>query len=273
MYTAGVVLLGGATYYAVTPAQRTETVLADVSGDGETATRLPAPDGTWTGSLCDSLDCLRVVEQESGNDRHAWLGPGSSCVDGGCWALDGYAAPTATTADRLEVELADQYQVRYGGDYSLAFSVRVDELSGDGAPIVAQVWQHSSVAYGSRPALGPVAYVVVSRHSDPAKHYLTVRVRSEVSSDNPSVEVWRESRFVGKWTHVVLDLAPRTPGPGGLRVATGGVVRYDSTTQWGYAPDPETKLGDGFQIRIGAYRPAPQGAFRATLDSVRLEAY
>lgn len=271
------------------------------------ALRVPQK-GPQTGVLVMNGRPLFIVEQfpsscngeRSINSDHAPLEqlPTRDCFfEAQCLAFEGFAAPRRTCGpDRIEVDLGiaeDPSGLHYGETSYLQFFIRVDpdfERNLEGS-LIMQAWQGYSTAYGARPALGPAfSILLVSSPGSDDVVDLEFRTRTEVSAEDRHRVFGRYPISKGTWHSVRLELTPRyvghPDGPGQILVwldqgpeptlAPERAINYDAHDpshyrfHWGYPPDPETRLGSSFDVRMGIYRAGPYTRFKFGLDGIVL---
>jgi hypothetical protein len=157
--------------------------------------------------------------------------------------------------------------------------------------LISQVWQGSSVAVGSRPALGPAFAISItdSTHA-PDSVDVDFRYRNEVSRANPPRFFASYTAKKGTWHSFQVAMTPRYPGhpdgPGEILVwidqpidaepARTSALNFAASDEkqsrfyWGYPPDATTSLGNSFDVRVGIYRPEPLVHVRFWMDGVKL---
>lgn len=266
--------------------------------------RLPKHYNTQTGELVTEGKTHVLVEQLPGscgprnlNARHAPLEQlvSTNCLFGPhCLVFEGYQAPSGCSSDRIELDLAEYPNgIRYGDTAHLRFFIRVDpRVTGlTTSALISQVWQYASIQIGNRPPLGPP--FAISLHSNAENPDLIdtqFRYRDEVSAENPPHFFLIQPITKGQWHSFDVRLTPRhvghPDGPGEILVwldaGTGPnfdpkrALNYDERDSsryrfhWGYPPDPQTRLGPTFEVRVGIYRPEPLTWMKFWLDGVEL---
>jgi hypothetical protein len=215
-----------------------------------------------------------------------------------CLAFEGFAVPSSTNCgpDRIEVDLANAYDenaLRFGETRYLRFFLRVDPAVSNlkNTALISQTWQGSSMALGGRPAVGP-AFTIALIYDDRDDELIDLqfRYRNEVSAENPAHFFFQYPVKKGEWHAFHLKLTPRfvghPDGPGEVLIWVDQplnaeldpthAVNYDASDHsshefyWGYPPDPETRLGSSFDVRVGIYRPEPLTFLKFWMDGVKL---
>lgn len=282
------------------------TVSARMAGSNMYVMRVPTINTVQTGVLVMDGSPYRIVERETPsrcdigmhiNARHAPLEQlmSSACRAGArCLQFEGRAAPSGCGPDRIEIDVAsDEHALRFGDTGYLSFRLRVDPaVVGLGArALISQAWQFASVGIGDRPPLGPAFYVtLMSDPRDDDKVLIQFLYRNEVSAANPPHLIYERAVVKGEWHSFRMALTPRhlghADGPGSILIwvdrdegslepaDAANFKANDPTTYrvyWGYPPDPKTRLGGSFEVRVGIYRPEPLTFIRFWMDQVQFE--
>jgi hypothetical protein len=249
---------------------------------------------------------FRIVEQARSpcnggagiNARHASLEHlvSQACLFGPrCLAFEGLAAPRGCGSDRIEVDVANAGEngLHYGETGHLHFFLRVDPgvVDLEEPNLISQTWQFASVAIGKRPALGPAfSIALISNPRETELVDMQFRYRNEVTARDSAHLFLVHSVKKGEWHSFHLQMTPRymgqPDGPGEILVWADQAadaepdrqraLNYDAHTDsayrfyWGYPPDPETRLEDTFDVRVGIYRPEPLAWIKFWLDGVTL---
>ncbi len=276
-------------------------IVGRVTGEGGRIELLATPVGTHTANYVEGITTYPVVEQKGGyplNKRHKAperLKSGSSCIHGKrCLHFEGYATNETLPPDRLELNVArnDHPQAMGFDDWRyFRFYLRVHpDTNLRRRSIITQVWQSGSTARPDRPALGPAFAIKLRQHPDPKKLYVDFTYRNDVSAQNLAVTFHTDVILKNKWYNYHLKMLARHPGFSGGRGAilifkdrglcgslpTEAAINYSAKDSskykfyWGYRPDPQTYLKDTFDIRVGIYRPVPNGYFAFWMDSIKL---
>lgn len=279
-----------------------------VTGSGLSVIRVPTINKVQNGVLVMDGRPFRIVEQGpsrcSGdvdiNSRHEPLERlvSQACLFGpSCLSFQGLAAPSGCGPDRIEVDIASAGEtgLHFGEVGDLRFHLRVDPAVKqlEEPNLISQTWQMASVAIGRRPAIGPAFSIALI--SNPRSDELVdvqFRYRNTVTVRDSAQLFLVHPIKKGDWVAFHVRMTPRYVGhPAGLGEilvwagpdATGelepkralnygvpGAAESSYRFAWGYPLDPETRLGDAFDVRVGIYRPEPLVWLKFELDGVEL---
>jgi hypothetical protein len=277
-----------------------------VTGTGLAVLRRPERHDSEAGNLVKDGKGYLIVEQYSSpcngrdrNARHEMLEHllSDACLFGPrCLAFEGFAADDGCGNDRIEVDLASSQSpaaMRFDEPRYLRFFLKVDPGLGAlrNAPLISQIWQQSSVEYGNRPALGPAfAISITADAQDETLVDVDFRYRNEISEENPPHFFVHRPIKKGEWHAFHVRMLPRFLGhPNGRGeilvwfdqgldavLDPTRAINYSSVDDssyrfyWGYVPDPQTRLGGTFDVRVGLYRAEPLVSTKFWLDAVKL---